>query len=53
MPALSLPVGFLPSDDENKVMLPVGMSLVGKWYDEATIYRAAYAWEQANDWRKT
>jgi amidase len=27
------------------------MMLVGKSYDEATIYRAAYAFEQAGDWK--
>ncbi|HWG80716.1 MAG TPA: amidase [Stellaceae bacterium] len=31
--------------------LPVGMMLVGKHYDEATIYRAAHAFEQSGDWR--
>ena len=31
--------------------LPVGMMLIGKHYDEATIYRAAYAFEQAGDWK--
>ena len=30
--------------------LPVGMMLISKFYDEATIYRAAYAFEQAGDW---
>jgi len=31
--------------------LPVGMMLVGKHYDEATIYRAGHAFEQSGDWR--
>ena len=31
--------------------LPVGMMLVAKQYDEATIYRAASAFEQAGDWK--
>jgi amidase len=44
-------VGFLPSDDANAVQLPVGMQLVGKSYAEATVYRVAYAWEQAWDWK--
>ena len=29
----------------------MGMMLVGKHYDEPTIYRAAYAFEQAADWK--
>ncbi|TDI63224.1 MAG: amidase [Alphaproteobacteria bacterium] len=44
-PALSIPCGL--SDG-----LPVGLMLVGRHYDEATIYRAAYAFEQAADWKQ-
>jgi len=40
-PALSLPCGLSNG-------LPVGMMLVGKRYDEATLYRAAYAFEQSS-----
>ena len=43
-PAMSIPCGLVDG-------LPVGMMLVGKSYDEATIYRAAYAFEQAGDWK--
>lgn len=31
--------------------LPVGMMLVGRNYEESTLYRAAYAFEQQKDWR--
>ncbi|WWD22857.1 hypothetical protein CI109_107351 [Kwoniella shandongensis] len=51
MPALSLPIGFLPSLQDPQVNLPVGMQIVGKFYSEATIYKVAYAWEQANFWK--
>jgi amidase len=44
-PAMSIPCGL--SDG-----LPVGMMLVGKAFDEATIYRAAYGFEQAGDWQQ-
>lgn len=30
--------------------LPVGLMLVGRHFDEATIYRAAYAFEQNTNW---
>jgi aspartyl-tRNA(Asn)/glutamyl-tRNA(Gln) amidotransferase subunit A len=30
--------------------LPVGMQVLGNAYDEATILRVAYAYEQATDW---
>ena len=43
-PALSLPCGL--SDG-----LPVGLMLVGRHFDETTIYRAAAAFEQHDDWR--
>jgi amidase len=43
-PAMSVPCGM--SDG-----LPVGMMLVGRWYDEPTIYSVAHAFEQAVDWR--
>ena len=31
--------------------LPVSMMLIGKHFDEPTIYRAAHAFEQAGDWK--
>ncbi|MGM9681106.1 MAG: Asp-tRNA(Asn)/Glu-tRNA(Gln) amidotransferase subunit GatA [Eubacteriales bacterium] len=40
LPALSLPCG------KGDGGLPVGMQLIGKAFDEATIYQAAYAYEQ-------
>ena len=43
-PAMSIPCGMGEG-------LPIGMMLVGKRYDEATIYKAAYAFEQAEDWK--
>ncbi len=43
-PAMNVPCGM--SDG-----LPIGMMLVGKPFDESTIYRAAYAFEQAVDWK--
>jgi len=44
-PAMTLPCGML--DD-----LPVGKMLVGKFYDEKTIYAAAGAFARANEWKK-
>lgn len=45
LPGLSMPAGF--SDG-----LPVGMQLIGRPYDEATIYQTANAFEQATDFHK-
>lgn len=50
-PALSLPIGFLEAVDNKEIKLPVGLQIIGKHYDEPTIYSAAYAWEQAVDWK--
>ena len=44
--AMSLPCGF--STDG----LPIGLQLIGKPFDEATILRAAHAFEQATEWHK-
>ena len=43
-PAMSVPCGMVEG-------LPVGMMLIGKHWDEATIYRGAYAFEQAAHWK--
>ena len=43
-PAISVPCGFGPDD------LPVGLHLAGRNFDESTVLRAAYAYQQATDW---
>jgi amidase len=43
-PAMSLPCGMADG-------LPVGLMLVGRHFEESTIYRAAHAFEKAGDWR--
>lgn len=50
-PAISIPVGMLSPLDDPAVRLPVGMQIVGKFYDEGRVYAAAHAWEQAWDWK--
>ena len=42
--AMSLPAGFSASG------LPIGVQLIGKPFDEETILRAGYAFEQATPW---
>jgi amidase len=44
-PALTVPCGLGDG-------LPVGLMLVGRHYDEATIYKVAHAFEQAEDWKR-
>jgi aspartyl-tRNA(Asn)/glutamyl-tRNA(Gln) amidotransferase subunit A len=46
LPAISIPCGF------SKQNLPIGLQLIGKPFDEETILRTAYAFEQATQWHK-
>ena len=45
-PALAMPNGF---DDDG---LPLAMQIIGRNFDEATIYRIAAAYEGATEWHK-
>jgi len=45
LPGISVPCGFVDG-------LPVGLQLVGRPFDEATVLRAAYAYEQATGWHR-
>jgi amidase len=44
-PAMNIPCGMSQG-------LPIGMMLIGKHWNESTIYRAAHAFEQLGDWRE-
>jgi aspartyl-tRNA(Asn)/glutamyl-tRNA(Gln) amidotransferase subunit A len=44
LPAISVPCGF------SSAGLPIGLQLAGAQLDEATVLRAAHAYEQATDW---
>lgn len=46
LPAMSVPCGF----DQDR--LPVGLHLIGKAFDEETLFQVAYAYEQSTDWHK-
>ncbi|MBE3569452.1 MAG: Asp-tRNA(Asn)/Glu-tRNA(Gln) amidotransferase subunit GatA [Bacillales bacterium] len=45
VPGISVPCGF--SDG-----LPLGLQIIGKHFDESTVYRVAHAFEQATDFHK-
>ncbi|KAJ5550218.1 Amidase [Penicillium sp. DV-2018c] len=51
-PALAVPIGFVPAKEEKSILLPASMQIVGKWHDELTILRVAYAWEQSTNWKE-
>jgi aspartyl-tRNA(Asn)/glutamyl-tRNA(Gln) amidotransferase subunit A len=43
LPAISVPCGTIETDGKN---LPIGMQLMGKWFDEETLLNAAFVFEQ-------
>ncbi len=45
VPAISIPCGFSEK-------MPVGLQIMGKAYDEQTILKVAYAYEQAMQWHQ-
>lgn len=46
LPGLSLPCGF------SEAGLPIGLQIIGKHFDESTVYRVAHAYEQATNHHK-
>ena len=45
VPAISIPCGFEDG-------LPLGLQIIGNYFDESTIYRVAHAYEQSTDFHK-
>lgn len=45
VPGISVPCGFSEG-------LPLGLQIIGKHFDESTVYRVAHAFEQATDFHK-
>jgi aspartyl-tRNA(Asn)/glutamyl-tRNA(Gln) amidotransferase subunit A len=46
LPALSLPCGF------DRAGLPIGLQIIGKPFDEATMLNLAYGYEQSTAWHR-
>ena len=46
LPAISLPCGF------DRDGLPIGLQLAGRPFDEATVLRAAFAYERGTTWHE-
>ena len=46
LPGMSIPAGFAPDG------LPVGLQLVGRYFDEARLLNVAHRYQQATDWHK-
>ncbi|MFQ5474159.1 MAG: amidase family protein, partial [Dehalococcoidia bacterium] len=48
LPGISVPCGFVDSPDGKR--LPVGVQVLAKPFDEESMFRVAYAYEQSTDW---
>jgi aspartyl-tRNA(Asn)/glutamyl-tRNA(Gln) amidotransferase subunit A len=46
VPAISIPCGFTSGS------LPIGLQLIGKHFDEESLLKASYAFEQSTEWHK-
>ena len=46
LPALSVPCGF------DRAGLPIGLQVIGRAFDEATVLRVGHAYEQSTDWHR-
>ncbi len=46
LPGMSIPAGF------DSAGLPVGLQLIGKYFDEARLLSVAHRYQQATDWHK-
>ncbi|MEW6586454.1 MAG: Asp-tRNA(Asn)/Glu-tRNA(Gln) amidotransferase subunit GatA [Nitrospirota bacterium] len=46
VPAVSVPCGFTSQN------LPVGLQIIGRHFDEESLFKVAYAYEQSTEWRR-
>ena len=46
LPAIAVPCGFTRSG------LPISLQLIGRHFDEATVLRAAHAYERQSEWSR-
>ncbi|HEV8574355.1 MAG TPA: Asp-tRNA(Asn)/Glu-tRNA(Gln) amidotransferase subunit GatA [Dehalococcoidia bacterium] len=50
LPGISVPCGFATA--ENGARLPIGLQVIAKPFDEATLFRVAHAYEQSTEWHR-
>jgi aspartyl-tRNA(Asn)/glutamyl-tRNA(Gln) amidotransferase subunit A len=48
IPAISIPVGFVNTSSGNS--MPVGMQIMGNYFDEARLLNVAHKYQQLTDW---
>ncbi|MBL8504803.1 MAG: Asp-tRNA(Asn)/Glu-tRNA(Gln) amidotransferase subunit GatA [Methylobacillus glycogenes] len=49
LPGMSIPAGFAQTDG---VALPVGLQIIGNYFDEARMLNAGHAYQQVTDWHQ-
>ena len=50
LPGISVPCGFATAEDGAR--LPIGLQIIAKPFDEATLFRVAHAYEQSTAWHR-
>ena len=50
LPGMSVPAGFAQSDDGKQ--LPVGLQIIGNYFDEARMLNIAHQYQQVTDWHQ-
>jgi aspartyl-tRNA(Asn)/glutamyl-tRNA(Gln) amidotransferase subunit A len=50
VPGLVVPCGVSRADTEASPLLPVGLQLLGRPFDEATVLRAGDAFQRVTEW---
>jgi len=50
IPAMSIPVGF--ADTSSGKSMPVGMQIMGNYFEEAKLLKVAHQYQQQTDWHK-
>ncbi|MCF8179304.1 MAG: Asp-tRNA(Asn)/Glu-tRNA(Gln) amidotransferase GatCAB subunit A, partial [Sulfuritalea sp.] len=48
LPGMSLPCGF--GNAASQKPMPVGLQIIGKWFDEARMLNVAHQYQQVTDW---
>lgn len=48
LPGMSIPAGFAPAADGKQ--LPVGLQIIGNYFDEARMLNAGHGYQQVTDW---
>jgi amidase len=51
-PALAMPIGFVPAKADPALLVPASMQFLGRYFDELTVLKVAFARENARDWKK-